>query len=413
MSAADNASPTRGRSPVAAGGARPPLVGSLRIENLKALAGEHDIPLAPLTLIYGPNAAGKSTVMQGLRIFMQAVRAGRRDALKPFSECFQKPGGPHLAEMISGHDVECELALGVTLPAPNGATPGKAALGFGLTPDPDVWWQYSEIGLADEAPARKDISFSLGVEAVEPDYAVDGVRVRGDHELFAGSLHDLGDQLFDLASHLVYLGPHRGDPRQDYEPSREFFRRHPGNRDFADPTRVNTMLRHLEIPFAFKVEPPKGPEDGGLRFQRDWQLVDTRTHVDVSLDQVGYGVSQVLPVIEGCIRASEQLVCIEQPELHIHPRLQAKLGQLFAASLLSGNQIIAETHSESLMLRVRKLIRQGTLAAGQVAILYVDNTTDEGVSVRRLRLGDQGELLDPWPTGFFDDSLADILGVTS
>jgi predicted ATPase len=45
-----------------------------------------------------------------------------------------------------------------------------------------------------------------------------------------------------------------------------------------------------------------------------------------------------------------------------------------------------------------------------VAVLYVDNTRDSGVTIRRLRLGDHGELLDPWPDGFFDDSLADVLG---
>jgi predicted ATPase len=222
-------------------------------------------------------------------------------------------------------------------------------------------------------------------------------------------MHSVEDRLFDLASHLVYLGPHRGDPHPVYEPGREPFRRHIASRDSANPKRVNEMLERLEIPYRFQTVDLREPAT--LRFRPDWQLVDTRTEVEVGLDQVGYGVSQVLPIVEACLRSSDQLICIEQPELHIHPRLQAKLGNLFAATVLDGNQIIAETHSESLMLRVRKLIREGKLPSAHVAILYVDNTPGERASVRQLRLGDEGELLDPWPTGFFDDSLADILGV--
>lgn len=83
---ATNDAPTTQEGAAADAEIRPRLLKSLRVENLKSLVGEHDIPFAPLTLIYGPHAAGKSTIIQGLRIFMHAVRAGRRDALNPFWE---------------------------------------------------------------------------------------------------------------------------------------------------------------------------------------------------------------------------------------------------------------------------------------------------------------------------------------
>ena len=130
----------------------------------------------------------------------------------------------------------------------------------------------------------------------------------------------------------------------------------------------------------------------------------------MKLNQVGYGVSQLLPVIDACVHARQQVVCVEEPELHLHPRLQAKLGNLFATSAVTfGNQVIAETHSEGILLRLRRLIRVGSLHPDDVSVLYVDNG-DGGANIRRLRLGAQGELLDPWPTGFFDDSLDDVLG---
>lgn len=86
---------------------------------------------------------------------------------------------------------------------------------------------------------------------------------------------------------------------------------------------------------------------------------------------------------------------------------------MFATAVIRGrNQVIVETHSENILLRIRRLIRNGKLRPDEVAVLYVDNVDEAGATVRRLRLGDRGELLDPWPTGFFDDGLADILGIT-
>lgn len=145
-----------------------------------------------------------------------------------------------------------------------------------------------------------------------------------------------------------------------------------------------------------------------------WGMRDIRSGAPVALDQVGYGVSQLLPIVDLCVHAQKQLICVEEPELHLHPRLQARLGNLFATAVVSrGNQVIVETHSESILLRVRRLVRGRKLRPEEVAVIYVDNNASNGATVRRLRLGNQGELLDPWPSGFFDDSLADILDITS
>lgn len=409
MSTEENESATDARLAAASTALDGPLLESLRVGNLKSLRGQHDIPLAPLTLIYGPNAAGKSTILQALRIFMNAVRAGRRDALNPYWECFQKPGTPGLHALISDHDLGRELSLGVRLPVKKTAAAATASLGFGLSSHDLDWWQYSEIGVGDGSPHRKDTNFSVrSPEDLEPLCCVDGKVVRGDHELFAGSLHDVEDRLFDLASLLVHLGPHRGDPPRSFEPGRGPFRRDIGNKDAADPARVNERLAAMEVPYQFRIV---DPGHGGFRFRPDWQLFDARTNVDVDLDQVGYGVSQLLPIVEACMRSSDQLICIEQPELHLHPRLQSRLGGLFALAAREGNQIIAETHSENILLRVRRLVRQRKFHHDDVAVLYVHNIDGHGAQVRRLRLGERGQLLDPWPTGFFDDRLVDVLGV--
>lgn len=393
-----------------------PLLENLHVENFKSLAGPHEVPLAPLTLIYGPNAAGKSTILQALRIFAQAVKAGRHDALHIYDECFGI-GGTRLWELVSENDLERTLVLGANLRTRGGGI-ACAELRFLQDMDADLVVQSSALGVNGGPSTTKTfhIDYSdLNTGAVEPWYSVgpdpDNLkRVRKDNELFALADDDLQDRLFDLAVHLLFLGPHRGDPKRVYQSSKESFRRDQENRDLANPSRVNAILRGLDVPYRFEAKDAGQALAGGNWWIGEWQLVDTRNNVKVRLDQVGYGVSQLLPVIESCMRSSDQVICIEQPELHLHPRLQAKLGNLFTWSALrGGNQIIAETHSENILLRVRKLIRQGKLKPTDVAVIYVDNNND-GAVIRRLRLGTRGELLDPWPTGFFDDSLNDVLG---
>ena len=175
--------------------------------------------------------------------------------------------------------------------------------------------------------------------------------------------------------------------------------------------RVNEWFKRLEIPYSVSVDRLVLQRSGAERGY-SFELTDTRTDVEVSLADVGYGVSQVLPIVTECLAASSSVICIEQPELHLHPRLAADLAELLVESATQGNQIIAETHSENILLRVQRLIREGRIASEGVAVLYVDNNADSGASVVRLRLDQDGDLIDRWPGGFFDDRLADVLGTS-
>jgi predicted ATPase len=132
--------------------------------------------------------------------------------------------------------------------------------------------------------------------------------------------------------------------------------------------------------------------------------------IQMSLKDVGYGLPQILPVIAGCVARRASTLLIEQPELHIHPRLQAELGDLFAEAVKQyKHQLIVETHSEHLMLRIQKLIRKNELKPEDVSVLYVSRGQN-GSAVQRLRLNKRGMFIDPWPEGFFPERLDEILG---
>jgi hypothetical protein len=143
-------------------------------------------------------------------------------------------------------------------------------------------------------------------------------------------------------------------------------------------------------------------------------LVDLKTGTRVSHRDIGVGVSQVLPVLATAYGSEQKLIMVEQPELHLHPGLQAQLGDVFIESALGSlkNQFLLETHSEHLILRIMRRIREttdGTLPAGipairpeDVTILYAESTP-KGSVVRQIQLDDEGQLVDAWPGGFFEE----------
>ena len=154
----------------------------------------------------------------------------------------------------------------------------------------------------------------------------------------------------------------------------------------------------------------------GEGFSRLTELVlaDMRSNTIVSHRDIGIGVSQVLPVLVSAFASSGQIIAIEQPEIHLHPALQADLGDVFLQAALGEqkNRFLIESHSEHLLLRIMRRMREtanGNLPEGippvrpdDVAVLFVQ-PKGSSAAVRHLELDEEGQLLDPWPGGFFEE----------
>jgi len=143
-------------------------------------------------------------------------------------------------------------------------------------------------------------------------------------------------------------------------------------------------------------------------------LFDKRTKTSVSHRDVGIGISQVLPVLVTCFASREKIIVMEQPEIHLHPALQSELGDVFIEAALGErrNTLLIETHSEHVLLRVMRRMREtsdGNLPEGiprvtpeDVCVLFVD-PKGTASAVRRMELDSEGQLLDAWPGGFFEE----------
>lgn len=151
--------------------------------------------------------------------------------------------------------------------------------------------------------------------------------------------------------------------------------------------------------------------------RRQVTLRDQHSNIDLYPEDLGTGISQVLPVLVAALGHNKNIVAIEQPELHVHPKFQVALGELFIHAIKDERNardtvFILETHSEYMMLRfLRRLYETANdelepdaraLTPEDLAVYYV-NPTGDATEINHLRLTEEGEFLDRWPNGFFPE----------
>ena len=148
-------------------------------------------------------------------------------------------------------------------------------------------------------------------------------------------------------------------------------------------------------------------------------LRELNTGLEVTPQDIGVGVSQVLPVVVLALHSKNGITAVEQPELHIHPALQVALGDLFISQIQKKDTcFLLETHSEHLILRMLRRIRETAedllppgkwpLTPKKLAVWYVEQR-EKGVKTHRLRIDEEGEFIDKWPKGFFDEREEELL----
>ncbi len=169
---------------------------------------------------------------------------------------------------------------------------------------------------------------------------------------------------------------------------------------------------HLEAAFLADHIDQHTATDSRLRApMTELVLFDERTKTVVTHRDVGIGISQVLPVLVAAYGSQGKLIAMEQPEIHLHPALQAELGDVFIEAALGErkNTFILETHSEHLILRLMRRIREGKISPDDIGVVFVEPLA-HGSRFVELRIDEEGDFIDEWPGGFFEESFHEKFG---
>jgi hypothetical protein len=134
----------------------------------------------------------------------------------------------------------------------------------------------------------------------------------------------------------------------------------------------------------------------------------------VSVPDVGFGVSQFMPVLVQCFYAPENsVIVIEQPEIHLHPAVQQSLADLFIEVIQSREngprniQLIIESHSEHFLTRLQRRIAEERIGADDVAAFFCTQNQAGTQEAQELQVDDYGNILN-WPENFFGDAFGDV-----
>jgi len=277
------------------------------------------------------------------------------------------------------------------------------------------WTELEEHGVSDGVEVIKSAASKLKIALVSdghpPDVSLDEVN-----RLFGQWRYDIADALELTATGtglITHIGPHRSQvPRFRISagstlPVDERGRTTDERLHASEVLQLSTngWLKKFGLPYGLKLG-STGFVHG--RTLTTMELVHRRNGAALASSDVGYGVSQILPLIVQASTLSEGILLVEQPELHLHPAMQANIGSLFAETI-KGNaqaQIVAETHSEHLIRRIQRLVglgrSKGGLDPADVSIISVEQDRN-GVSFHtQIPLNRQGNFMVRWPGGFFD-----------
>jgi predicted ATPase len=214
---------------------------------------------------------------------------------------------------------------------------------------------------------------------------------------------------------LIHVPGLRGNPERTY-PTTAIGSEFPGTFEnyFAsvvnhwqenEDNRLKDLGRDLEtLGLSSKIE-PKRVNDIQIELRVGRLPGKNKTTDMVSIADVGIGVSQILPVLVALLVAEPgQLVYLEQPEIHLHPRAQAALAEILADAAKRGVRVVLETHSELLLLAVQSLVAEGKLSPDLVKLHWFTQREDGVTEVRSAELDEAGAFGD-WPEDFSDVSV--------
>ena len=372
------------------------MIERVRLENFKAFR-YLDLPLAPLTLLTGVNAAGKSTTMQALALLRQSYDAGALD----------DEGGL----LLNGDLVEFGIGRDVLHENYSDGSGGRSvhiAVGLQINGRYIAWraeYQTTRDREADLLRCTRDIFsienvselarsglFGVGFQYLRADRIVPAVHYPKSYEkaVRKGFLGVRGEHTVN------FLRARQDEPVPD-------ILRHPDAKSSGLLDQTEAWLQEICPGVNLAVEDLRGTDLVRLSYGFGGTAGIKSSNIRYRPTNVGFGLTYALPIIVACLSSgSDKLVMLENPEAHLHPYGQTLTARLASLAVSAGAQVIIESHSDHVLNGVRLTVKDGVLTPDKVALHYFDRNDDGEIEVVSPEIGPDG-MLSQWPRGFFDE----------
>lgn len=409
---------------------------AIRVRGFKSIYGEQEIEIRPLTVLAGANSAGKSSMIQPLLLLKQTLDA----TYDPGPLLLDGPNvrfstARQLLSHISGREDASGFSISLSSPdhsrtellftRPDEGTLDIAEMRFwshGSATEPSTLRpSMSHDEILEQVSWAKRLFQAFRETFKNPDaetaVLVDrcflAVAIRdGTSELHRSGIGSTTSDLIDDIRSVIHLPGLRGNPERTYRISSTgpVF---PGVfQDYAagilshwKSTRsprlraLGDALKTLELTWkvdAVRVDDTKVE----VRVGRMVKSVRGGPRDLVNIADAGFGLSQTLPVAVALLTAGEgQLVYLEQPEIHLHPRAQRQMAELLKDAAERGVRVVVETHSALLLLGIRTLVAEGRLDPALVKLHWFTRQPDGATTIDSTDLDEDGAFGD-WPQDF-------------
>ena len=429
------------------------MITHIRLQNFKSWEYSGKVELAPLTGFFGTNSSGKSSLLQMLLLLKQTIEDSSSKDIINFGNETSLVNLGNFTEVIHGHQHHNQLGLefGCQLKEPiTVEVLGKKPDGQeGIVHVPFEEFSFITVlykeGIDFRIKLFRYILSSCDIDEVkwESGFLSHTDLFGREHRQELSAMNCYGGPhqqqshrllrplslAFERAfGHVNYLGPMRVDPRRSYE----WEGRHPqhikqwGNQtidallsarvrkvttlheeeEIAIEQRISDWLQKMELAHSFSLDWKSGT-DYEVRIQK------SSSSPPVTLVDMGYGLSQFLPVLVHCFYAPVgSTLILEQPGIHLHPMVQSQLADLLIEVVNERKlQILVESHSEHLLTRLQRRIAEEKIRADQTALYFCEN--DTGTSkLTALELDELGNIKN-WPKNFFGNEMGDLIAMTN
>ncbi|RKU28600.1 hypothetical protein C6497_07510 [Candidatus Poribacteria bacterium] len=443
------------------------MITQLRAQNFKSWQDTTTLQFAPLTGLFGANSSGKTSILQMLLMLIQTSESSDRHRVLHLGDERSLVDFGTFQDLLYTHNTDLTLKLALswklskslslprTLFTTNGATKEFTfhteireesdrilVEAFHYTTDTYKFGMQREN--KDKKKGRNQYElihdgFQVIRNQGRPWNLPPPVKCYGFPDEVSGYYQNLGflsDFVLafeNLFTNIAYLGPLREYPRRSYIWSGERPQDVGVSGEEAIPALLAARAEGMTSPRLVKVKRSHRPiEERILNWLKEMELIDSfslepiaenrndyefrikksRNSSEVLITDVGFGVSQLLPVLVLCYYVPENTtIILEQPEIHLHPKVQSDLADVLIDVVKNRKvQIILESHSALLLHRLQRRIAEKQIDAEETA-LYFCQINDGTSEIERLKVDEYGNIRN-WPQHFFGDDIGDLIKKT-